>query len=103
MSRAPTVHDDRIRLLKATAALQRLSAQHQVNRLRRTPALYIAAWSVGLAKHGGQSWLMKFLPRPYRLLAAGWPVLQHMLSLSRKYHEKRQDADASKPQRHLPH
>jgi hypothetical protein len=97
------MHEERIRLLKATATLQRLSAQHQVIRLRRTPALYLAAWSVGLARHGTRGWFMKFLPRPYRLLAAGWPVLQHMLSLSRKYDEKRQDADAAEQRRHLPH
>jgi hypothetical protein len=103
MNQAQALHEERIRLLKATATLQRLSAQHQVARLQRMPALYLAAWSMGMARHGTRTWLMKVLPRPYRLLAASWPVLQHLLSLSRKYHEERQDVRSPKPERHLPH
>jgi len=103
MNQAQALLEERIRLLKATATLQRLSAQHQVARLRRMPALYIATWSMGVARQGTRSWLMQVLPRPYRLLAASWPVLQHLLSLSRKYHEEPQDARFPKPERRLPH
>lgn len=103
MNPVQAMHEERIRVLKATAALQRLSAQHQVARLQRAPALYLAAWSMGMARHGARNWLIRFLPRPYRLLAAGWPVLQHLLSLSRKHHENRQDARPAESGRPLPH
>lgn len=102
MNTARTLHEDRIRVLKATATLQRLSASHQLARLKQTPALYLTALSLGLIRRNVvNAWLLKLLPRHYSLLAAGWPILQRLLSLSRNIHERRQDASAAQSGRTL--
>ena len=101
MNTSTNVTEDRIRVLKATANLQRLNARHQLLRLRQTPALHLTALGMGLLKQGSHAWFLKLLPRSYRLATAGWPVLQHLLSLSRKYHDSRQALQSAEQTRPL--